>query len=156
MKRRRSASAHGARPVATSAPHLYNLLVLRKLEGWLLVPHELLHVLAYRLLRRSVTYRLGDPFVTPTEPETLTVRQRVFASLFPLAVTCCAAFALLGLWMISYLWFVPIPPRLYFESGPLWHKALLLAYALLFTYGGTVERDIWISYNLLTRRAQQQ
>jgi hypothetical protein len=142
--------------VAASAARLYNLLVLRKLEGWLLVPHELLHVLAYRLLRRGVTYRLGDPFVTPSGPETLTVRQRVFASLFPLAVTCTAAFALLGLWIVLYLWLVPVPPRLYFESGPLWHKTLLLAYALLLTYGGTAERDIWISYNLLTRTPQQQ
>lgn len=55
-----------------------------KLEGFLLVPHELLHLVGYRLVGKRCRYHLGDPFVTPLGQ--LKRRERLVGLLFPFAV----------------------------------------------------------------------
>ena len=54
--------------------------MLWKVEGYLLIPHELLHVAAYRLIGRRCSYRLGDSYVKHIEH--CTVRQYPFCLLF--------------------------------------------------------------------------
>lgn len=38
------------------------------MAGYLLIPHELLHLLGYRLVGKRCHYRWGDPFVTAPGP----------------------------------------------------------------------------------------
>lgn len=64
---------------------------LRQIEGYLLIPHELLHVLGYRLAGKRCRYRWGSPYVTPIGP--LTQREELVGLLFPF-LTCLALFIL--------------------------------------------------------------
>ena len=57
---------------------------LEKLEGYIGIPHELLHVAGYRLVGKRCYYRWGEPFVTPVTP--LTRREQVVGLLFPFCV----------------------------------------------------------------------
>jgi hypothetical protein len=58
-----------------------NHSLFKRLEGYLLIPHELLHVLGYRLVGQPCEYRWGDSFVTPTH--SMTRRQDLIGMLFP-------------------------------------------------------------------------
>ncbi len=53
-------------------------------EGYLLIPHELLHVLAYRLQGKSCQYQWGQAYVSPVGP--LTRREKLIGLLFPFVV----------------------------------------------------------------------
>jgi len=64
--------------------------LLLKLLGYLILPHELLHVLGYRLAGKRCRYRPGQLYVAPERP--LTRRQALIGLLCP-AVVC----ALVGL-----------------------------------------------------------
>ena len=70
--------------------------MVSKLEGYLLIPHELLHVVGYRLVGKQCRYRLGEPSVMPLG--SLTRRERLVGILFPFAVfvTLFGLFALLS------------------------------------------------------------
>jgi hypothetical protein len=54
---------------------------IRRLGGYYLIPHELLHVLAYRLIRKPYRYEWGWPYVIPIAA--MTRRERLFTALFP-------------------------------------------------------------------------
>lgn len=92
-----------------------------KLEGYYLIPHELLHVLAYRLLDKPYLYRWGDHRVKSTAKQTQ--RERVFILLLPTIL--CWGVALLSyvMWGILAL-SAHMPPETYFVAGPKWHWAL--------------------------------
>lgn len=83
--------------------------MLTRLEGYLLIPHELLHVAGYRLVGKQCAYRWGDHQVRPVGP--LTRRERLVGLLFPFTI-CMLAWLLLLPWPIvaliygSMLWFV--------------------------------------------------
>lgn len=51
------------------------------LEGYLLIPHELLHVFGYWLVGKRCRYRWGQSYVTPLEP--LARWQDLVGTLFP-------------------------------------------------------------------------
>ena len=89
-------------------------------EGLLLAPHELLHVLAFKLIRKRYGYRLGDKRVSPVEP--LTKGEHLFTLALPLVVwgvvtvvVYSALFAVTAIWMWSH------PDR---ALPPLWHVGL--------------------------------
>lgn len=56
-----------------------------KLEGYLAIPHELLHVAGYRLVGKQCLYRWGESYVTPIGP--MTRRERLVGLLFPFVVS---------------------------------------------------------------------
>lgn len=54
-----------------------------RLTGYLLIPHELLHVLGYRLVGKRCRYRWGESYVTPLGP--LDRRRDLVGMLLPFA-----------------------------------------------------------------------
>jgi hypothetical protein len=55
-----------------------------RVEGYILIPHELLHLLGYRLVGRQCEYRWGARSVRPVGP--LTRREQLIGLLFPFLV----------------------------------------------------------------------
>ena len=58
---------------------------LKQVEGYIGIPHELLHLAGYRLVGKKCRYRWGDPYVKPIGP--LTRRERLVGLLFPFGVS---------------------------------------------------------------------
>ncbi len=58
--------------------------VMTRLLGYLAIPHELLHVVGYRLAGRRCTYHWGNTYVTPANPMPLWAQ--LIGTLFPFAV----------------------------------------------------------------------
>lgn len=128
--------------------------MLRKIEGYILIPHELLHVAAYRIIGKQCKYQLGTPHVTPLEERTHA--QRIFCLLFPLAVMLFGVLVLFGLWFATFfsygyqrtIWE-------YLGSAPLWHHALHGGWLLLLIYSGTCALDVILAYRLLAQKLRQ-
>ncbi len=72
---------------------------LSQIEGWLLVPHELGHVVAHRLLGIGYTYRLGQHSVKSSKP--LGKRARLLILLFPLILAGVATLGFALLWAVT-------------------------------------------------------
>ncbi len=131
------------------------LATLQKMDGYIAVPHELMHVVAYRLIGKQCAYRLGDRAVIA--PTTCTLRERIFCLLFPLLVNGLATIGLLGLWVMTYITAnYPANPLLYFEQAPVWHRSLLFAWFILLTYMGMAVLDVVIVIRLLLQKMRQQ
>jgi hypothetical protein len=111
----------------------------QRLTGIYLIPHELLHVLAHRLIGSRCEYRLGDPYVRDLSP--LSRPAKLFVLLFPLAITWSLAAVLLTA-MFVILFYVFLPSGMAFQSY--WFSLLIgigLA-SLCLLYGGTATRDL--------------
>jgi hypothetical protein len=54
------------------------------LSGYLLIPHELLHLIGYRLVGKRCRYQWSNPYVTPLEPASRT--ERLVGILFPFLI----------------------------------------------------------------------
>lgn len=102
-----------------------------KLNGLLVIPHELLHVVAHRLIGKRCQYRLGDSFVLPLEP--CTVGQQLFCLLFPFLVSLPAALLPLVAWLVTFVQF-SYSTETYLATAPLWHQLLFALWFVLFTY----------------------
>lgn len=123
---------------------------LIRLEGYLLIPHELLHVAAHRLIGRAYTYKWGDTGVDKREP--CTWREDLFCLLFPLIVTLPLALALILIWSIIFLR-AGYQPGAYLTQAPLWHPLLLLFGFGLFTYALTTSLfDLILAWQMLARQ----
>lgn len=126
-----------------------------KIDGYLAIPHELLHVLAYRLIGKKCRYQIGQPFVEALEPRTF--RQRIFVLLFPLFITGGAGLIFILLWAATYLLIgYPPEPINYFHAAPVWHQSLLLISFILMLYSGSSLLDIVMTVQLLLQKLRQQ
>lgn len=85
----------------------------KQVEGYILIPHELLHVLGYRLVGQRCKYHWAQPYVTPVQP--LSRRQDLVGTLFPFLIFSILVliFALLAGFASeavvredSYFWFI--------------------------------------------------
>ena len=110
-----------------------------KLGGYYLIPHELLHVLAYRIIGKRCQYQLGDYRVRSLQPKSR--REKLFILLFPFVVCWALGFFFGALWLFS-AFFINIPPERYFVDGPTWHIIFLALGALFILYGGTSHKDL--------------
>jgi len=123
----------------------------RSVEGLLLIPHELLHVLAYRLINKPCRYHLGECWVESLSP--LPRRQELFVTLFPLAVTLGISLILYGLtWFtLAYLILPSLTPPIqsYWHDVPRWHFTLVMAAWLTTCYSSVAVKDIANAYRLL-------
>ncbi|MDM8520634.1 DUF3267 domain-containing protein [Anaerolineales bacterium HSG6] len=122
---------------------------LYKLGGYYLIPHELLHVLAYRLIGKRCVYRWGDYSVRPLEQRTKS--ERLFVSLFPTVVCLGIGLFFHGLWLV---WLLMISRHMpldsyFFEHGPSWFMVLPLIASLFVIYSGNGWGDWIISYRVL-------
>lgn len=123
--------------------------MLRKIDGYLAIPHELLHVLAYRLIGKKCHYQLGSHFAQPLEERSRS--QKLFVLLFPFLVIGGVGITLICLWAISYLRLgYPPHPLTYFQVAPRWHKMLWGMSIILLLYAGSAFNDIRAAVGLLT------
>lgn len=120
--------------------------LLWRLDGYAVAPHELLHVLAYRLIRQPCQYRLGDHVVRPLSERSFA--EQIFVKLFPLAVTG-------GLAAVGFiLWLATVPPGPfdfvdYLKLGPRWHVGLMLLTVVFQLYTAVSYWDIRAVIELL-------
>jgi hypothetical protein len=129
--------------------------MLWKLDGYLVIPHELMHVLAYRLIGKRCAYRLGGHAVTVLDDRTF--GQRLFCLLFPLLVNSLVVLLLLGVWFITYLVArYPINPLDYFRTAPVWHRLLFFGWTLALIYAGACLWDVIFAGRLLAEKLSQQ
>lgn len=128
--------------------------MLQKIEGYLLIPHELLHVAAYRIIGKQYIYRFGDLSVRPLEERT--VKERLFCLLFPLGVNLLGVLILLVAWFATFfeygyqqtIW-------VYLETAPPWHHALHVGWISLLVYACTCALDVQIATRLLVQKLRQ-
>ncbi len=124
-----------------------------KLEGYYLIPHELLHVLAYRLLDKACFYQWGDHQVKSTAKQTQ--GERLFILLLPTLL--CWGLALLFYLIWGLLAFsAHMPPEIYFVAAPKWHWLFAGIAVLLIIYSGTGYRDIRRAWQILSGEEKSQ
>jgi len=125
-----------------------------KLDGYLVIPHELLHVLANRLIGKRCAYRFGEHKVMALEDRTF--NQRLFCLLFPLFINGLTVLLLLGIWFVTYLTeSYPLNPFAYLQTAPLWHLILFFSWVGLMTYAGTCLWDVIFAGRLLAEKLRQ-
>ena len=124
-----------------------------KLGGYYLVPHELLHVLAYRLMGKPCHYEWGEYRVHSLSPRTR--GEKLFILLFPVGVCWGFSFFFALLWLLSAL-FIRIPPERYLIDGPTWQLIFPILAALLVIYSGTSHWDLVAAYHILLRKEEAQ
>ena len=126
-----------------------------KLDGYLVIPHELMHVIAYRMIGKRYAYRWGDHTVRALEERTF--GQRLFCLLFPLLVNGLAVLMLTAIWMVTYILArYPLNPLDYLEVAPNWHRALFFGMLFLVFYACASVLDVIFAARLLAEKLRQQ
>ncbi|MDM8518454.1 DUF3267 domain-containing protein [Anaerolineales bacterium HSG6] len=120
--------------------------IFHKFGGYYLIPHELLHVLAYRIIGKRCAYQWGAWKVTSLQPKTR--REKLFVLLFPFAVCWGLGTVFAILWILSPF-FIDIPFDRYFIDGPTWHFGFFILSAIFFLYGHTSGKDLLDAYGWL-------
>jgi hypothetical protein len=129
--------------------------LLWKLDGYLLIPHELMHVVAYRMIGKRCAYQFGDHSVKALEDRTL--NERLFCLLLPLLVNGLGVLMLAGVWMGIYVIArYPIDPFAYFETSPWWHQSMFFGWVFLLSYAATCFWDVQLAARLIAEKLAQQ
>ena len=127
-----------------TAPHV--TAILDRLEGILLIPHELLHVAAYRLIGKGCQYRLGAPFVQ--RAASINRAERLFVLLFPTAIAGVAAVVFFLLWAFTALALAAKDP-IYPLQAPAWHVVIGVSFAVASVYAASGTGDVVTAVRLL-------
>jgi len=128
--------------------------MLWKFEGYLLIPHELLHVFAHWLIGKRCSYRLGDNHVKHVDP--CTTNQYIFCLLFPFLITLPIALVPLITWILTFIK-NDYPTHEYLAVAPFWHQSLFVLWFVLFTYvGSSCFYDIVFAVRLLFKKLSHQ
>lgn len=119
--------------------------MISRIEGLLLIPHELLHLAGYRLVGKQCEYQWGDHYVTPIG--SMTRRERLVGLLFPFAICVIIGSILLTL-SGSILYFNQV-------SGLQW--SILLAFLATggLIYAGAALGDLRQAYLLIFQPQQK-
>lgn len=126
--------------------------LLNRIEGILLIPHELLHVIAFRLIGKRCQYSWGDVRVSVVEP--LTYVEHLFTLALPLAVTSAVtAVSCLALALGTYLWLLDDPHQ---SQIPGWYLALGASWTMALFYTSLSWKDVLRIRQLLARRQSEQ
>ncbi|MDM8521269.1 hypothetical protein QUF64_14585 [Anaerolineales bacterium HSG6] len=120
--------------------------LLYKLGGYYLIPHELLHVVAYKIISKRYDYQWGAWQVKSLEPKNR--QEKLFVLAFPFA-TCILFGFFFGFWWIISPLFIDIPPERYFIDGPTWHIIFAILSAVCFFYIHTCGKDLIQIYGWL-------
>lgn len=112
----------------------------KQIEGYLLIPHELLHVVGYRLVGEHCIYRWGETYVTPTGRPS---RSRdLFGMLFPSVVFLVLA--------LSFGLLAGFASRAVIQEGvAFWFIFWLTLTYLAGIYAGTTLGDLRRAYLLI-------
>jgi hypothetical protein len=122
--------------------------MLQKLGGYYLIPHELLHVLAYRLIGKPYHYRLGDWRVTSLANKT--EQERIFVLVLPFVICVTLGLFFHFAWIILALSY-HTSLREYLLNVPKWHLIFHVLANLCILYSGTAYRDIRTAWRILSR-----
>jgi hypothetical protein len=114
---------------------------MERIEGYLLIPHELLHVAGYKLVGKRCLYRWGNRYVTTLDP--MTRDEELVGLLFPFIV-CLATWLLL----------LPLPLAAFFYGGLVWMVGASLLFAIPFLYAFTSIGDLRRAYLLIFNKLQ--
>lgn len=114
-------------------------MMITRIEGYLLIPHELLHVLGYRLVGKRCTYRWGEHQVRPAGP--MTRRERLVGLLFPF--TAC---------MAAWLILLPLSVAAFFYGSMTWAIICTVLSGIAFLYAFASMGDLRQAYLLLYGR----
>ncbi|MBV7333961.1 hypothetical protein KFU94_38150 [Chloroflexi bacterium TSY] len=126
-----------------------------KLEGYFFTPQILLYALAYRILGKPCSYKLGSNKIRSLEERT--PREHAFILLFPPIVLGVPGLLLCFLWAFTGAEFKSIPMTGYFLTGPLWHRSLFFVGMAFVTYAcGSAYMVPFIIKLLREGRTQQQ
>jgi hypothetical protein len=129
--------------------------MIQKLDGYLAIPHELLHVLAYRIVGKKYRYQFGSHFVQSLEARSF--GEKLFILLFPLIIIGGLGLGMMLLWTMLYILIdYPVDPILYFRIAPLWHKLLWVCSVILLLYSGSTFNDVRASVQLLSQKMSQK
>jgi len=124
-----------------------------RLGGYYLIPHELLHGMAYKLIGKRYHYQWGAWHVQTVEP--LSRWQAIFILLFPLLASIIVGGGLILLSALP-LFFTTIPAKQYLLEVTWWPFVVHgLGLAILF-YGTASGNDLLKVYWLLFRDQPQQ
>jgi len=115
-----------------------------KLARYYLIPHELLHVVAYRMIGKPYHYECGNHYVKPLAK--MSQKERLFTTLFPFVISLSSSLFLILSWM-TIVFFINQQPNQPVEIS--WHLILLISGLGLAFYSTTAERDLADSYHLL-------
>lgn len=125
-----------------------------KLGGYYLIPHELLHVLAYRMIGKPCRYEWGDYQVRSSIK--MTRGEKLFVLLLPVAI--CLALSL----FFHFIWIVlalsaQMSLAEYIFAAPKWHFLVHVLANLCMLYSGTAYRDIrQVLYLLFDQKETKQ
>jgi hypothetical protein len=122
---------------------------LYKLGGYYGIPHELLHVLAYRIIGKPCCYKWGDYQVMPLAYETETKQEKLFVTLLPFVTFMSIGLIFHFLWIMS-AFFIKMKPEQYFIDGPTWHFSFFIVGSLFIAYASTAHYDLIKAYYLLS------
>lgn len=121
---------------------------IRKLEGYYLIPHELLHVVAYRLIGKPCEYQWGNAYVRPLAKRSK--GQRLFVLLLPFAICLGVGCFFQLLWGAAAVFLIRMPLDKYVAgNGLTWHFVLPVLGALFLMYSSTALGDLIVSYRVL-------
>lgn len=114
-------------------------VVMTHIEGYLLIPHELLHVIGYRLVGKRCNYRWGDNQVRPLDP--MTRNERLVGLLCPFVV--CT---------VTWLVLLPLPVLAFFLGGVTWAIIFAVLPAVAFIYAFASIGDLRQAYLLVYKK----
>jgi len=124
--------------------------MIDRIEGFLSIPHELLHILGYRLVGKRCAYRWGDNHVTLLDPATPI--ERLIGGLFPFAVSLPISLFFLGMSGGAQLRAEQANPQ---SPDLFWTLLFGAFYLVAFIYVGACTGDLWKAYLLLKQHPHQ-
>jgi hypothetical protein len=111
-----------------------------RLEGYFLIPHELLHVLGYWLVGIECKYHWGEPYVIPLGEKT--GRKRLVGLLLPFVVFTLILLISAVISGFAFAWFKH-------GSSPFWFAFWVGASLLAGVYAGSAIFDLRDAYLLI-------
>jgi hypothetical protein len=115
--------------------------MISRIEGYLLIPHELLHVAGYWLVGKRCLYRWGNRYVTTIDP--MTRNQELVGLLFPFAVC-----------MMIWLTLLPVPFVALVFAGLKWAVGLSIPCSVPLIYAFTSISDLRRAYLLILNKSK--
>jgi hypothetical protein len=126
-------------------------LMFRAIEGTLAVPHELLHILGFRLVGKRCLYRWGDLRAVPVGP--LSRRAALVGGLFPFAVFLSLQIVFLGLSGVAFALACQVPPPSRSVSDLFWTLLFVGLSMIAGLYVGGAAGDLQKVFRLLRQKS---
>ncbi len=130
---------------------------LYKLGNYYLIPHELLHVVGYRIIGKPCHYRWGDRQVVPLVKRNR--HERLFVGLLPFIVSWLFGGIFYLAWLVTMVYLaiaLKLPPEKFFLEAPKYHFIFMVIGSIFIIYGGTAHGDLITAYYLLFGKEEKE